>query len=137
MDKSQLNILEKLNSDEFSQYLQKMQLKEVLVFGSVLTEEFNEVSDVDIAILADNRVKIKDILALESYLEDMLCRSIDVVDINSENLDIFIKINILNSGRSIYSSDHSKAFNEVIDRVEWYYRENEHFFKCRRRDLIS
>ena len=33
--------------------------------------------------------------------------------------------------------DDNEELNSVIDKVDWYYKENEHFFDCRRRDLIS
>ncbi|WP_138207572.1 type VII toxin-antitoxin system MntA family adenylyltransferase antitoxin [Haloimpatiens lingqiaonensis] len=131
------NILDKLNSIEFKQYISKMDINTVLVFGSVLTDDFHEYSDVDIAILGKDSLKIKEILDLELYLENLLERSIDVVDLNSDTLDIFIKINILNTGKVIYSSDYNKSVEELIERVHWYYKQNEHYFDCRRRDLIS
>lgn len=129
-------ILEKLNSDKLKSYFSKLGLNTALVFGSVLTDEFNEESDVDIAILGSSKLNIKAILNLELYLENLLDRPIDVIDLNSENLDIFIKIEILNNNKLIYSEDNSVSLNELIDKVEWYYRENEHYFKCRKRDLL-
>lgn len=137
MCKSQSEILDVLNSEEFKNHLKTMNLNNVLVFGSLLRDDFSEQSDVDIAILAGNKVKIKGILGLELYLEDILERNIDVVDLNSDNLDIFIKINILNSSRSIYSSDQNLALEELVENLDWYFKENENFFRYRRRDLIS
>jgi predicted nucleotidyltransferase len=133
MGKSQSEILHILNSEEFKSHIKTINLNNVLVFGSVLSAEFNEESDVDIAILADDKLKIKDILGLELYLEDMLERNIDVIDLNSESLDIFIKINILNSSKSIYSSDNNIALETLIDKLDWYFKENENFFRYRRR----
>ncbi|MBU3103313.1 type VII toxin-antitoxin system MntA family adenylyltransferase antitoxin [Clostridium gasigenes] len=129
-------ILEKLNSDNLKKYFIKLGLNTALVFGSVLTDEFNEESDVDIAILSSSKLNIKAILNLELYLEDLLDRPIDVVDLNSEKLDVFIKIEILNNNKLIYSQDNSVSLNELIDNTEWYYRENEHYFECRKRDLL-
>lgn len=71
------------------------------------------------------------------FLEDLLKRKIDVVDLKSDTLDIFIKINILNTGKSIYTIDNNDYLNQYMDDVDWYYRENEHYFKYRRRDLLS
>lgn len=129
-------ILEKLNSDNLKKYFIKLGVSTALVFGSVLTDEFNEESDVDIAILSSSKLNIKAILNLELYLEDLLDRPIDVIDLNSEKLDVFIKIEILNNNKLIYSQDNSVSLNELIDNTEWYYRENEHYFECRKRDLL-
>ncbi|MGK0466981.1 nucleotidyltransferase family protein [Clostridium sp.] len=137
MCKSQSEILDRLNSEEFKNYLKTMNLNNVLVFGSLLRDDFSEQSDVDIAILAENKVKIKGILGLELYLEDIFERNIDVVDLNSDNLDIFIKINILNSSKSVYSSDQNLSLEELVENLDWYFKENENFFRYRRRDLIS
>jgi predicted nucleotidyltransferase len=137
MNKQQNIILEKLYSAEFKKYLSSMGLNSVLVFGSLLTNNFNEASDVDIAILSNSKLKLKDILDLELYLENILNRNIDVIDLNSETLDIFIKKDILNTGKVIYSQDSNKTLEKLIDDLDWYFKENETFFYFRRRDLLS
>jgi predicted nucleotidyltransferase len=137
MNKQQTIISEKLYSAEFKEYLSSMDLNSVLVFGSLITDNFNEASDVDIAILSNNKLKLKDILDLELYLENILNRNIDVIDLNSETLDIFIKKDILNNGKVIYSQDPNKTLEKLIDDLDWYFKENETFFNFRRRDLLS
>ena len=132
-----LKILDKLKSDELKEYLNKININSALVFGSLINGDFNEESDVDIAVIGTSKLPIKVILKLELFLEDLLGRNIDVIDLNSDNLDIFIKINILNTGKSIYSIDNNRFLEEFIDKVDWYYRENEHYFNCRKRDLLS
>lgn len=136
MNDLQKLILEKLYSDELKNHFNKIGINTALVFGSVLNDEFNETSDVDIAILGINKFNIKTILNLELYLEDLLDRPIDVVDMNSENLDIFIKIEILNNSEVIYNEDNRVILDKLIDNTEWYYRQNEYYFKCRKRDLL-
>jgi predicted nucleotidyltransferase len=136
-EEQQINILKKLCGNEFKNYISKFSVSSVLIFGSAITEEFNEESDVDIAVLGKSKVDIKGILQLELFLEDLLGRNIDVVDLRSENLDIFIKINILNNSQIIYSTDNNKILEELKEEIDWYYRENEHYFECRRRDLLS
>lgn len=137
MKEEQIEILRKLGGNKFEDYISKLPINSVLIFGSVITEEFNEESDVDIAILGKSKINIKDILQLELFLEDILERNIDVVDLRNTNLDIFIKINILNSGKIIYSIDNNKILEELKEEVDWHYRENEHYFECRKRDLLS
>ena len=134
MENIQLEILDKLKSKELKNYLSKLDINNALVFGSIITDNFNEESDVDIAILGTSKLTIKEILKLELFLEDLLERNIDV---NSDNLDIFIKIDILNDGKSIYTTDNNKFLEKFIEKVDWYYRENEYYFKCRRRELLS
>ncbi|MEG2017276.1 MAG: nucleotidyltransferase domain-containing protein, partial [Clostridium sp.] len=90
LDKS--TILEKLYSDDFKVFVQKFKLDNIMVFGSLLTEEFSDESDVDIALLGDEAIALDDILEIELFLEDFLGRAIDVVDLRSSTLDIFIKI---------------------------------------------
>ncbi|HCQ88637.1 MAG TPA: hypothetical protein DIU45_01320, partial [Clostridium sp.] len=94
-------------------------IKNILVFGSVLTDDFNINSDVDIAILSDEKLKLNDILSLELFFEEILNRPIDIVDLNSTTLDMFIKINILNTGKVLYTSDNNKSLEELIDKLEW------------------
>lgn len=137
MENIQLEILDKLKSKELKNYLSKLDINNALVFGSIITDNFNEESDVDIAILGTSKLTIKEILKLELFLEDLLERNIDVIDLNSDNLYIFIKIDILNDGKSIYTTDNNKFLEKFIEKVDWYYRENEYYFKCRRRELLS
>ena len=137
MNEEQLNIVNKLKCNEIKEYASKLSINNILVFGSLITDEFNKESDVDIAILGDIKLHIKDVLRLELFLEDLLERPIDVVDLRSETLDLFIKIDILNTGKSIYTTDNNESLERFIDELDWYYKENEHYFQCRKRDLIS
>lgn len=131
------DIIKKLNSEEFKSYVSNLAVRDVLLFGSTINGDFTEESDIDIAVLGTSKFSISEILRLELFLEDLLQRRIDVVDLNSETLDIFIKINILNTGKSIYTIDNNQYLYKFIDDVDWHYRENEYYFQCRRRDLLS
>jgi predicted nucleotidyltransferase len=137
LNNSQIEILEKIKSKDLVEISKNYMIKNILVFGSVLTDDFNINSDVDIAILSDEKLKLNDILSLELFFEEILNRPIDVVDLNSTTLDLFIKINILNTGKVLYTSDNNKSLEELIDKLEWHYRENENFFYYRKRDLLS
>lgn len=137
MNNSQIEILEKIKSKDLMEISKNYMIKNILVFGSILTDDFNINSDVDIAILSDEKLKLNDILSLELFFEEILNRPIDIVDLNSTTLDMFIKINILNTGKVLYTSDNNKSLEELIDKLEWHYRENENFFYYRKRDLLS
>lgn len=137
MEEIRADIIKKLNSEEFKTYVSNLAVRDVLLFGSTINGDFTEESDVDIAVLGASKLSISEILRFELFLEDLLQRRIDVVDLNSETLDIFIKIDILNTGKSIYTIDSNNYLNKFMDDIDWYYRENEHYFQCRRRDLLS
>lgn len=128
-------ILNKLRSEEFNDFIKRFDIINIVVFGSILTEEFNEESDVDIAVLGKGSFSLDDILEIELFLERFLERETDVVDLKSKTLDIFVKISILNSCKVIYSTDN-KVFEDFCDDVEWVYRENENFIHFRKVDVL-
>lgn len=128
-------ILKKLSSEEFKNFINKFNLNNVMVFGSLLTNDFNEESDVDIAILGSKALDLDDILEMELFLEGFLEREIDVIDLRNSSLDIFIKINILNTCKLIYSNS-KETFEKFCDEVNWLYRENEDYFYFRERDVL-
>lgn len=130
-------ILNKINSSEFSDFISKFGISTVVIFGSICNDEFNEFSDVDIAVLSENKLKLDNILDIELFLEKFLEREIDVIDLKSDNLDIFVKINILNDGKLIYCNDNKKEFEKFCDETDWVYRENENFIYFRKVDLLS
>ena len=130
-------ILEKLSSSKFIEFISNFHILTVVIFGSICTEEFNEFSDVDIAILGKNKVSLDNILDIELFLEKFLERPIDVIDLISDNLDIFIKINILNTGEIIHSKDNKESFNKLCDETDRLYRENENFMYFRKVDVLS
>ena len=137
MKYSKDEIINKLYGEELKKNFNKIDIKSAIVFGSLITEEFNEESDVDIAILGDSQMDIKSILKLELFLEDLVERSIDVIDLKNSNLDIFIKIDVLNTGMSIYTTDENESLENFKESIDWYYNENKYYFECRKRDLLS
>lgn len=137
MNSCQDVILNKLKDKKTAEVLNKFDINTAIVCGSVITDEFTDESDVDIAVIGNNKIKLDEILKLELFFEDYLGRAIDVVDINSDSLDFFVKVSMLNNSRVIYSQDNGMLLNKVIDELDWYYKENENFFMCRKRDLIS
>lgn len=128
-------ILDKLKSKEFVSFIEKFKVSNVMVFGSVLTNEFNEESDIDIAILGPDNILLDSVLDMELYLEGFLHRDIDVIDLRSTQLDMFVRINILNGGEVIYSTN-PEELEKYNDEVEWNYRENENFIYFRKVDVL-
>jgi len=47
-----VEIIEKLNSKEVIDFINKYNITTILIFGSIINDEFNDESDVDLALLA-------------------------------------------------------------------------------------
>lgn len=73
---------------------------------------------------------------MELYFEKLLKREIDLIDLKSDNLDLFVKINILNTGSVIYSTDNNLELEILKNKVDKLYKENENFMYFRKRDLL-
>jgi predicted nucleotidyltransferase len=130
-------ILDKLKSAEFLEFINKFDLSSIIVFGSLCTDDFNEASDVDIAILAEGKISLDSILDIELFLEKFLKRSIDVIDLKSDNLDLFIKINILNNGKVLFTKDNNRLLEQLFDETNRIYIENQDYMFFRRVDVLS
>lgn len=128
--------LEKIQQVDLKVLCEKYQIQAIVLFGSILTDAFHEVSDVDIALLGEKVLTLKEVLNIEFYFEKLLDREIDVVDLRGDNLDIFIKINILDNGKCIFTTDHKESLEVYIDEVADYYRKNRDYFDRRRRDVL-
>ena len=122
---------------ELEEIAERYHLNNIMLFGSALTDEFNEYSDIDIAVLGTTPLELDELFELEDFFENQFHRTIDVVDLRSESLDFFIKVNILNTAQVIFDSDSERMLTSLKEQVERYYRENENFFYFRRMDVLS
>ncbi|MGL5084433.1 MAG: nucleotidyltransferase family protein [Clostridium sp.] len=134
---SKEEIISLLSSKESLEILNKYPLTSMLAFGSVLTDDFSEESDVDLALIGDSPIKLDNILDLELFFENLLNREIDILDLRSSNLDLFVKINVLNNGKVLYSTDNNKNFDIFYDETDRIYRENENFIYFRKLDVLG
>lgn len=136
MDSGKVNILDKLKSKEAIDIFKQNKINTVVVFGSILTGDFQEYSDVDIAILSRNKITIDVIMIMEESLEKLLNRDVDIVDLKSEDTQLNMKVSIYDNGKIIYDDDHRNLYNLDYMEVERVYKENETFRFFRERDLI-
>ena len=134
---SRNTILKKLESVTVLNLFNKFNIKSVLIFGSITNDEFNEESDVDLAIVSDNIVDLDDILTIELLLENILNRDVDLIDLRSSSLDLFVKINILNTGKVIYSTDNNELLEHIYNETDRIYKENKNFIYFRKLDVLS
>ncbi len=130
-------IMGKLKSEEVVTFLNKYDISTMLTFGSINNEEFTKESDIDIAIIGKHKIDLEEILEIELFLAKLLDKEIDVIDLKSEGLYIFLKINVLNDGEIIYSNDDNYNFEVFKDETDKIYKENENFFWFRRKDVLS
>ncbi|WP_097028273.1 nucleotidyltransferase family protein [Clostridium peptidivorans] len=143
MDKAydKVEIIEKLKSEEVFNFIKKYNITTMLMFGSIVSDdldnEFNEESDVDIALLASKSMELDNILEIELFFQNLLNREIDVLDLRSESLDIFVKISILNTGKIIYTEDDGMSLEILYNETDRIYKENENFMYFRKVDVLS
>ena len=134
---SKEEIINLLYSKDVFNFLIKYNINTFIMFGSIITSEFTEESDVDLCVIGDINIKLDDILNLELFFESLLNRKIDVVDLRSNSLDLLFKVNILNNCKIIYSTDNNRSFNLLYDEIDRIYKENENFMYFRKVDLLS
>ena len=129
--------MDKLKSEEVMNFLNKDNISTVLTFGSFNNDNFSEESDIDIAIIGKHKIDLEEILDIELFLGRLLKREIDVIDLKSGGLNLFLKINVLNDGIVIYSNDDNYNLEKLKDETDRIYKENENFFWFRRKDVLS
>jgi predicted nucleotidyltransferase len=130
-------ILDKLKSEEVVNFFNKYNISSMLTFGSLNNENFSQESDIDIAIIGKHKIDLEEILEIELFLAKLLNKEIDVIDLKSESLYIFLKITVLNEGEVIYSNDDNYNLEKFKDETDKIYKENENFFWFRRKDVLS
>jgi len=130
-------IISKLKSEEVVNFLNNYDISSMLTFGSLNNEKFSQESDIDIAIIGKHKIDLEEILEIELFLAKLLNKEIDVIDLKSESLYIFLKINVLNEGTVIYSNDDNYNLEKFKDETDKIYKENENFFWFRRKDVLS
>lgn len=134
---SKEEIINLLASKEVSDFLGKYHISNMVMFGSITNDEFTQESDVDLAVLGNSYFELDNILDLELFLQNLLNREMDILDLRSTSLDLFVKINILNTGKIIYSTDNNKSFNILYNETDRLYKENENFIYFRKVDVLS
>ena len=124
-ENSKEDVLELIKSDDFRDIFLENNITNVIVFGSLLTKDFNEESDIDIAIISENKISSSLDLSLTLELEDFLGRSIDLIDINDEEISNVIKIEAFNSNMVIIKDE---KYYEQYDFYDRLFKENIEFW---------
>lgn len=95
-----------LKPEKIEQFCQQWQIKELALFGSVLREDFNSQSDIDVLVSFAENAKITffDLDAIEQQLSKLFDRPVDVVTKRAieQSHNWIRKKNILDNARIIY-----------------------------------
>lgn len=132
--KSKEEILNIISSDEFKEIFINKNINNVIIFGSLSKGDFSIESDIDIAIISEEKLSIMDELNITAKLEDILGRSIDLIDINDNNINNFIKIEALNSKLVVMKNELLESTIEYYDK---FYKENEEFWYLLDKEVLS
>ena len=124
-ENSKEDILRLVKSNEFKEIFKRNNIENVIIFGSLTKDDFNEESDIDIAIIGENKISDTVDLNLTLELEDFLGRSIDLIDINDEEIENIIKIEALNSYMVIIKD---RIYEETYNYYDNLFRENIEFW---------
>ena len=127
-------ILSIINSQSFKDLFINKGITNVIIFGSLANRDFTQESDVDITIISKAPISFNDELILTQKLEELLDRSIDLIDINDENINNVIKISALNS-KFIVFKDY--LLDEAILFYDNLYKDNEEFWRILDREVLG
>ncbi|WMJ79339.1 nucleotidyltransferase domain-containing protein [Clostridium sp. MB40-C1] len=118
-------VLKIIHSDLFKKIFLNNVITNVIIFGSLASGIFNEESDIDIAVISEDKISFNTELNITLELEELLGRNIDFIDINDENINNIIKIEALNSEEVIIKDN---LLDEALKSYDRLYRENEEFW---------
>lgn len=91
-----------------------------ILFGSVVTDRFNDRSDIDCAVYFDNKLSFEDTARITGELVNLVGREVDLICLNQA--DIIITMQALANGKVLFTHDISryhlykaKKITEYID----------------------
>lgn len=94
-----INEINKILIDKVNPYL-------IYLFGSSVTENFRDDSDVDIAFLSDNSISEYEVFILAQEIADVLNREVDLI--NLSNSSTVFKAQVVGKGKVIYCTDNNR-----------------------------
>jgi predicted nucleotidyltransferase len=112
-----------ITREQLADFCQQSGIVEVSVFGSILREDFNPDSDIDLLVVFEDefrsRMSLMDLVKIQYQLEDWLDRSVDLIEkssvIDSDNW--IRRQNILSTAQVIYYPGNP---------VSWHVRDRPH-----------
>ncbi|OHD10820.1 MAG: hypothetical protein A2086_15135 [Spirochaetes bacterium GWD1_27_9] len=90
----------------------------IYLFGSILKENFNNESDIDIAVIFDQKIPKEDLFNHSLNLGVLLKRDIDLVDFKESA--VTLRIEIIKAGKVIFcENEETRLFYEMISLTEY------------------
>jgi predicted nucleotidyltransferase len=97
-----------VSTEQLTQFCKRWNVSELAVFGSVLRKDFNQESDIDLLISfkPNSRWGLFDMVEMESELEDIFKKEIDLVEKNAvlNSANYIRRKGILDDTQIIYQS---------------------------------
>jgi predicted nucleotidyltransferase len=87
------------------------QVKAIYLFGSTVTKETHQASDIDIALVAGKKLDPVKLWYLAQEMAYKMGTDVDLVDLNSAST--VFRFQVINTGKRIFCSD-----SKTIDRLE-------------------
>jgi len=98
----------KISQDELNNICKKYLIKELLLFGSVNTDKFNDESDIDLLVTFEDNTNYSlfDVVRIQESFEKFFNRSVDLVSKKAiqQSRNTFRRESILNNAKVIYVS---------------------------------
>ncbi|EMU52193.1 nucleotidyltransferase family protein [Clostridium butyricum] len=129
-------IMNILKSDRCIDTFKKSNINSVIIFGSIVTDNFEEYSDIDIAILSSEKINLTCIMDLEEEIGKMINREIYIIYLNDDETDLRFKVSVYDSGLLIYN-DELDLYGKDYNKTDIIYKNNEEFRFFRERDVID
>lgn len=122
---------------EIEKLAEKFKLKLVYIYGSYAFNSAGKLSDVDIAILGEDKLNLdKELALLESLQEIFEDEAVDLVDLSKVPLTLVHRI--LKEGKCIFASDLSTKIDFEVRNEHLYYDTQplrEEYFKSLKRRI--
>ncbi|MBN4050987.1 nucleotidyltransferase domain-containing protein [bacterium AH-315-G05] len=103
--------------------LKKIELEFIIIYGSSVTDNFREDSDIDLAYYSKTKVDPFELFILKEELADILRREVDLIDLKMAST--VFKAQVVGTGEIIYCSDKNKLDNFRIRSLKEYALLNE------------
>ena len=129
-------IMNILKSDRCIDTFKKSNINSVIIFGSIVTDNFEEYSDIDIAILSSEKINLTCIMDLEEEIGKMINREIYIIYLNDDETYLRFKVSVYDSGLLIYN-DELDLYGKDYNKTDIIYKNNEEFRFFRERDVID
>lgn len=99
--------------------LKSTDIRACFLFGSFVSENFNDSSDIDIAVLSGQKIEGKKLLSIRQEVERVISRDVDLVQVDKD-LSFVLKNEIATKGVLLFSHDQ-KLSNRFLEKTPQMY----------------